>query len=76
MLVFLLGALLVVAGVVLLAAPPIWRGRLSGRRAPSPTAGDTLEPRKPGAGFGLKQNWPGLALILLGVVLLLAGAVV
>ncbi len=76
MLVVLLGTLLVVGGLVLLAAPPIWRGRLSGRRAPSPVAGDTLEPRKPGAGFGLATNWPGLALIVLGAVLLLAGAVV
>jgi drug/metabolite transporter (DMT)-like permease len=76
MLVMLLGALLVVAGVVLMAAPPIWRGRLSGRRTSAPRAGDTLEPREPGAGFELKQEWPGLAMVLLGVVLLVVGAVV
>lgn len=72
MAVTLLGALLVVAGLVLLAAQPIWRGRLSTLRrtsAPEPT----LEPQSPGAGFGLKENWPGLALIVLGAVLLLVG---
>jgi hypothetical protein len=38
-------------------------------------ADNTLEPRRPGAGFGLKNNWPGLALIALGAILLLLGAV-
>ena len=71
MLFILLGALLVVVGVVLLATPPIWLGRLSGRRAPSAEARDTLEPRRPGAGFELATNWPGLALIALGAALLL-----
>jgi hypothetical protein len=76
MLVIWLGALLVVGGLVLLAAPPIWRGRLSGGRSPSPVAGDTLEPRRPAAGFGLATNWPALALVVLGAVLLLVGAAV
>ncbi len=76
MLVIWLGALLVVGGLVLLAGPPIWRGRLSGRRSGPPVAADTLEPRKPGAGFGLATNWPGLALVVLGAVLLLVGAAV
>jgi hypothetical protein len=75
MLVIWLGALLVLIGVLLMAAPPIWRGRLSGRRSRSAVAGaNTLEPRKPGAGFGLATNWPGLALVVLGAILLLAGA--
>jgi hypothetical protein len=69
-----LGALLVVGGLVLLAAPPIWRGRLSGGRPASPAAADTLEPRRPAAGFGLATNWPALALVALGAVLLLVGA--
>jgi hypothetical protein len=69
------GALLVVAGVVFTAAQPIWRGRLSGpRRAPSGVARDTLEPPNPAGGFGLKANWPGLALIAVGALLLLIGA--
>jgi hypothetical protein len=74
--IFWLGALFVVAGVVLMAAPPIWRARLSGRRSRSAVANRTLEPQRPGAGFGLRANWPGLALIALGVILLLVGAAV
>jgi hypothetical protein len=76
MLAIWLGALLIVVGLVLSAAPPLSRARLSGRSAPSPRAGDTLEPRKPGAGFDPAKNWPGLALIALGVVLMLSAAIV
>lgn len=73
MVVILLGALLVFGGVLYLAAQPIWRGRLSAVRRPSKAATPTLEPAKPGAGFVFKDNWPGLALILLGAILLLMG---
>jgi hypothetical protein len=77
LIIFWLGALLVVCGVVLTAAPPIWRARLSGRRSRSATAAaGTLEPRRPGSGFGLKRTWPGLALIALGAILLLVGVAV
>jgi hypothetical protein len=68
-----LGALLVLSGVLFMAAQAIWRGRLSGRRSRSMKPSDTLEPREPGAGFGLAANWPGFALIALGAILLLAG---
>jgi drug/metabolite transporter (DMT)-like permease len=75
MLVIWLGALLVFVGVLFMAAQPIWRGQLSGRRSRSEVVGaNTLEPRTPGAGFGLATNWPGLVLILLGALLLLVGA--
>jgi hypothetical protein len=74
MLTVWLGALLVGIGVVFMAAQPIWRGRLSGRQSRSAVVPDTLEPRQPGAGFGLAANWPGLVLIALGAILLLAGA--
>ena len=75
MLFFGLGALLVVLGLAALAGPPIWRGRLSGKRSRAATvAGNTLEPRQPGAGFTLAASWPGLALIALGAILLLVGA--
>ena len=86
-----IGALLVVSGVLLLSAPPIWRGRLSERllrvtpfvwrerlnakQTRVVEARDTLEPRDPGAGFELTSNWPGFALIALGAVLLLARVV-
>src|SRR5881296_1135411 len=63
-------------------AQAIWRGQLSDsrrRRTSSAVRRDTLEPhtlepRRPGVGFGLKTNWPGLVLTVLGGFLLLAGA--
>ncbi len=74
MAIILLGALLVFGGLLYLAAQPIWRGRLSSVRRPSSAATEpTLEPAKPGAGFSLKDNWPGLALILVGGIFLLVG---
>ena len=85
MLVIWLGALFVLCGMVFTVAQPIWRGRLSEARrrkssavprdaAMKPVEPMTLEPRRPGAGFGLKANWPGLVLIVLGGILLLTGA--
>ena len=75
MLVIWLGALLFLGGLVFIAAQPIWRGRLSdAKRTSSEVPHDTLEPRRPGAGFTLKANWPGLVFIVLGGILLLAGA--
>jgi len=75
MLVIWLGALLVLGGLLFMAYQPIWRGRLSdAKRKSSELPHDTLEPRRPGAGFGLKANWPGLLLIVLGGILLLVGA--
>jgi len=85
MLVIWLGALLVLGGLVFLVAQPIWRGRLSEARrqkssavprdaAMKPAEPMTLEPRRPGAGFGLKENWPGLVFMVLGGILLLVGA--
>jgi hypothetical protein len=82
MLVIWLGALFVLGGLLFMMAQPIWRGRLSDARrirtssaAPRATPEPhTLEPRRPGAGFTLKANWPGLVFIVLGCILLLAGA--
>ena len=77
MAVIWLGALLVLSGLLFMAAQALWRGRLSGRRFRSASvAANTLEPRKPSAGFGLATNWPGLALVALGAILLLVGAAV
>ena len=76
MLVIWLGAMLFLGGLLVTVAKPIWRGRLSGRRSPAAVAADgTLEPPRPGAGFRLKTNWPGLALIGLGAILMLVGAI-
>jgi hypothetical protein len=69
------GAVLVLGGVLLMAAQPLWRGRLSGvRRLRSTEPSATLEPARPATGFGIKSSWPGLALLALGAILLLAGA--
>ncbi len=70
-----IGALLILGGVVFMAAQPLLRGRLSGgKRLPSGRSSDTLEPQRPAGGFGIKSNWPGFALVGLGAVLLLVGA--
>ena len=75
MTLILLGALLVLIGVVSMAAQPLWLVRLSGgRRLRSGKPVDTLEPPRPARGFGIKSNWPGLALVAVGAVLLLAAA--
>ena len=76
-------AALVVIGVVFMAAQPLWRARLS--REPEPEnaqvhlsgaerASNTLEPRRPARGFGMRFNWPGLAMVAAGFLLLLASA--
>ncbi|RKE74367.1 hypothetical protein DFP91_2273 [Pseudorhodoplanes sinuspersici] len=65
-----LGALLTIAGVLYLVKQIIWQGPLSGPARRRPRA--TLEPRT--GLFGLATHWPGLALIALGGILLLAGA--
>jgi hypothetical protein len=76
MLVVILGAILVLGGVLFMAVQPIRRGRLSEKRSLPGGADGTLEPRRPGAGLSLKSNWLGLALIALGAVFLLAGMAV
>ena len=70
----LLGALMVLAGVVYMAWSAIHRGRMSDPAAgPSDAGKRTLEPRHRGLGFlGWKANWPGLLLAGLGALLLLS----
>lgn len=74
MLVILLGALLILGGVVFMAEQTLFGGRLSGRLRRTPAPVGTLEPRERGGGFGLRTQWPGFAMIALGALLLLAGA--
>jgi len=77
MLVIWLGALLFIAGVVVLATQAIWRGRLSGQGASPSAPVGTLEPPHRGMRFlGLDSNWPGILLIVLGGALLLIGGMV
>jgi hypothetical protein len=69
------GALLVVAGVVYTAAKSLFPGRLSEARGRGDVpVDDTLEPRRGSSGLSLKANWSGIAMIALGFVLLLSGA--
>ena len=71
-----LGALLLIAGVVFTAARALGRGNLSEPHAThSGAVNDTLEPRRPASGLGLRANWQGLALIAIGAILLLGGAI-
>jgi uncharacterized membrane protein len=74
-LLVVIGALLVLSGLLLMAAQAIRKGRMSDARR-SPTASATLEPRERISAFGLKANWPGLGLIALGAILLLADAAI
>lgn len=60
MLLIWAGALLVIAGVVYTAAQGIWRSGFSQERHAFTARG-----------FGLKANWPGLAMIAVGAFLLL-----
>ena len=75
MLLVWIGAALVFGGVVFTAGQALWKGRLSSSPSRPEIATDTLEPRERGTGFGFKANWPGLALIAFGFILLLIGAV-
>jgi dipeptide/tripeptide permease len=68
-----LGAVLVVCGVLYMALAAIFRGRMSDARVPSART-ETLEPARPGLRFlGIKSNWLGLLLILVGAGLLISG---
>ena len=70
----LLGAFLVIAGVLFMALQPL-KGRLSRfRRLGAQRNSVTLEPESPGRGFDIRSNIPGLLMVAVGVVLLLFGA--
>ena len=72
--VTVIGALLMIAGIVVIARAANERGRLSEpHHNPGDTAGRTLEPRRRGVGFlGLGITWPGLLLAVLGGLMLLS----
>lgn len=74
MFVVYLGALFVFCGMLFMVLSLSGKDGLAPRDVPpSEIPGATLERRNPGAGFGLKGNWPGLVLVVLGGVLLLVG---
>ena len=73
MTLILVGALLIIGGVLFMAAQPILRGRLSRvRRVSTARPGNTLEPEAPARGFSFSANWPGLLMIAIGAGCLLA----
>ena len=76
MLLIWIGALLILGGVLFLTIQPLRRGQLSGSFLRAKKSIDTLEPSRPATGFGIRSNWPGLALVALGAVLMLAAAVI
>ncbi len=72
----LLGALLVLVGVIYLSYQPLRRHRLSGgKRLPPDKPANTLEPANHSEALGLREVWPGLALIAAGAMLLLTAGV-
>ena len=69
-----LGALLIVGGVLYMAGAAIFRGRLSDPHT-TPAGVRTLEPPRRGLRFlGLGANWPGLVLIVIGVIMMFSGS--
>jgi hypothetical protein len=74
----LLGALLIIGGVVHIAWTAIRRGGMSDPgRSPNDTVGRTLEPDRRGLGFlSWKANWPGLLMVAAGGLMLLLPALV
>jgi hypothetical protein len=68
-----LGALLVLCGLVLIAVQIIRAGPMS--RAGRTAADVTLEPQGRSGLFDLKAQAPGIGLLALGTILLIAGAV-
>jgi hypothetical protein len=74
MFLIVLGALLVLGGILYMARTAIWRGPLSGPDSARPVR-DTLEPPRRSVRFlGLGTNWPGILLMVIGAVLLISGA--
>jgi uncharacterized membrane protein len=70
-----IGALLVIAGMVVATLSTLRRGKLSQAEEPlTHEPRDTLEPIGRGRRLNLKADLPGFALILIGIVLMALGA--
>ena len=76
--IILVGAFLVICGMLHMIREAIGRRRMSGRsRASRSRTHLTLEPWRQGLGFlRLSRNWPGLALMAVGAAFLLFGAAI
>jgi uncharacterized membrane protein len=72
-----IGAVLIIAGIVLAAGQVLWKGRLSDAHRTGPAeAGATLEPQGRVRAFHPKHHWPSIILVALGIILMLAEAAV
>ncbi|NKN01389.1 hypothetical protein [Rhizobium leguminosarum] len=68
----LIGAALIIGGFLFLFTSALGRKPSNPHRMPQ--GGTTLEPRRQGLRFlGISQNWPALALIAIGALLLAFG---
>ncbi|MGO4525262.1 hypothetical protein AB4097_10415 [Microvirga sp. 2MCAF35] len=76
MILIWIGALLIVAGIVLAAGRVLWKGRLSDPHRMGSGTGTTLEPRERVRALHPKHHWPSIILVALGIVLMLAEAAV
>ena len=75
MLLISLGALCIIAGIVVATLRTLRRGRLSQPRSlNADDTPDTLEPTGRGDRLSLGADLPGLGLALVGAVLIFAGA--
>lgn len=74
MVLVVIGALVVVAGVAMAAIRTAERGRLSEPHVPTSAQPTTLEPTGQGRRLSFKADLPGLGLIALGLILIFAGA--
>lgn len=74
MVLIAIGALLIIGGVVVAANATLRRGRLSQDEEPiSHAPRDSLEPIGRGRRLSFKADLPGLAMIVLGILLLFVG---
>jgi hypothetical protein len=74
MALLVIGAVFVIVGVTLAALRTAGRGRLSQPHAQISARSGTLEPTGKGRRLSLKADLLGLGMAVLGVILMLAGA--
>jgi hypothetical protein len=76
MVLVVIGAFFVIAGVAMAAIRTAGRGRLSQPHVQTSAQPTTLEPNGQGRRLSFKADLPGLGLAALGVVLIFAGALI
>jgi len=74
MVLVVIGALFVIAGIAMAAIRTAERGRLSEPHVQTSSRPTTLEPTGRGRRLSFKADLPGLGLVALGVILIFVGA--